>query len=134
MKLRSVAVVPGTGLLAAGKVDAGLVYYIGLAVVIVILVGTIIAFYRTWVEIHEDEEPDSPADLLESFQQAHAEGQIDAQELERVRRLLSVGAGNEKGAAPRTHQPGAVVASDGRTNTDDNGGPARAEETAPGTP
>ena len=61
------------------------IYYVGLAVVVVILLGTLIAFYRTWEEIHEDEEPDSPQDLLESFRKAHAAGEIDDRELERVR-------------------------------------------------
>ena len=59
--------------------------------VVVILIGTLIAFYRPWEEIHEVEEPDSPADLLESFRQAHAEGSWMTGELDRVRSLLSAG-------------------------------------------
>jgi uncharacterized membrane protein len=104
MKLGWVAMVTQTGLLAAGRIDSGLVYYIGLAVVVVIMVGAIVKFYSTWEEIHEDEEPDSPADLLESFRQAHADGQIDDKELERVRGLLSAGPRDVDGT-PRQKPP-----------------------------
>jgi hypothetical protein len=79
------------GLWAAARVDTGPLYYLGLAVIVAIVIGVLIAAYRTWEEIHDVEEPDSPADLLESFRQAHAEGEIDDQELERVRSLLGAG-------------------------------------------
>ena len=79
------------GILAVGRVDSGAVYYVGLAVVVAIMIGSIIAFYRTWAEIHEDLEPDTPQDLLDSFREAHAAGEIDDRELERVRNLLSAG-------------------------------------------
>jgi hypothetical protein len=83
------------GLFAAAAVDTGSSwYYGGLIVVVLIVLGTLIAFYRTWEEIHDVEEPDSPADLLESFQKAHAEGELDANELDRVRRLLDAGGGS----------------------------------------
>jgi hypothetical protein len=98
---------------AAARVDGGVIYYVGLAVVVVILLGTLIAFYRTWAEIHEDEEPDSPQDLLESFRQAHAAGQIDDRELERVRALLSAGGGATSGAHPASRPSAAVSDGDG---------------------
>jgi uncharacterized membrane protein len=66
----------------------GTTYYIGLVLLSVAAIMLSIHAYRVWQEIHEEEEPDSPADLLESFEQAHAEGELDEQELERVRRLL----------------------------------------------
>jgi hypothetical protein len=81
------------GLWAAAAVQTGTSYYIGLAVLIAILIGVLIWAYRTWAEINDVEEPDSPAELLESFEQAHEEGELDAQELERVRRLLSTNGG-----------------------------------------
>jgi hypothetical protein len=77
--------------LAAAAVTTGRWYYLGLGLVVVILVITLIAFYRTWEEIHDEEEPDSPADLLETFEKAHAEGELDQRELDRVRRLLAAG-------------------------------------------
>ena len=94
------------GLFAAAAVDTrSWWYYGGLAVVVLIVLGTLIAFYRTWEEIHEVEEPDSPADLLESFRKAHAEGELDAKEFDRVRSLLE--AGGESGAdVPSTRGPG----------------------------
>jgi hypothetical protein len=94
---------------AAGRLDVGAMYYVGLAVVVVILVVALLSFYRTWMEIHEDEEPDSPQDLLESFREAHAAGQIDARELERVQTLLTAGAATTAGALPVT-RPSAAMA------------------------
>ncbi len=90
---------------AAAPVATGTRYYIGLAVLVVIMIGVLIYAYRTWEEINDVEDPDSPEDLLESFEQAHAEGEIDEHELERVRRLLASageGAGPEgaKGGTP----------------------------------
>ena len=77
----------------AARVDSGPLYYVGLAVVVVILIWSLIVAYRHWEEMNDVEEPDSPADLLESFRQAHAEGELDDQELDRVRSLLSTGEG-----------------------------------------
>jgi hypothetical protein len=64
-------------------------YYVGLAVLVVLLVVALVTAYRVWVEIHDVEEPDSPADLLESFEQAHAAGVLDDEELQRVRWQLA---------------------------------------------
>lgn len=66
----------------------GTAYYVGVVLLSILAIMLLIHAYRVWQEIHEVEEPDSPADLLESFEQAHAEGELDDQELERVRRLL----------------------------------------------
>lgn len=96
------------GLVAAVRVDAGLTYYLGLAVVVVVLGVALIAFYRVWTEVQEDEEPDSPEDLFESFREAHAAGQIDDRELERLSRLLSDAGGRTFGSAkrhPRARDP-----------------------------
>jgi uncharacterized membrane protein len=90
--------------LAAAAVTSGMWYYLGLALVVVILLITLIAFYRTWEEMNDVEEPDSPADLLESFEKAHADGEIDDRELDRVRRLLAAG-GASGMAIPSGHRP-----------------------------
>jgi hypothetical protein len=63
-------------------------YYVGLAFLSVAAILLSIHAYRVWQEISEVEEPDSPIDLLESFEQAHAEGELDDQELDRVRQRL----------------------------------------------
>lgn len=64
-------------------------YYVGLAVLVVLLVVALVTAHRVWVEIHDVEEPDSPADLLESFEQAHAAGALDDEEFQRVRWQLA---------------------------------------------
>ncbi|HEX3450448.1 MAG TPA: hypothetical protein VHS97_19490, partial [Isosphaeraceae bacterium] len=53
--------------------------------------------YRMWEELHDVAEPDLPADLLETFKEAHAAGELDDQEFERVRQRL---AGPAAGGAP----------------------------------
>jgi hypothetical protein len=100
---------------AAAAVDRGTAYYIGLAVLVVIMIGVLIAAYRTWEEINDVEDPDSPADLLESFEQAHQEGELDEQELDRVRRLLSAGNGADDPSRTR----GAVRGNEGKAKPGD---------------
>ncbi len=90
---------------AAARMDTGVVYYVGLAIIVAIMIGTIIAFYRTWAEIHEDTEPDSPQELFEAFREAHAAGQIDDRELERVRGLLTTDEGLVPGADQTSPHP-----------------------------
>jgi hypothetical protein len=93
-------------LLVAARVDVGWYYYVGLAVVVLILIITLISFARTWMEIHEDEEPDAPEDLLDSFREAHAAGQIDDRELDRLTTLLSAGGGEPGGVGRRLRDKG----------------------------
>ena len=76
-------------------------------------VFVLIAAYRTWEEISDVEEPDSPADLLESFEQAHQEGELDQQELDRVRTLLSTGHEGAGAQGDASRRRGKIVASDG---------------------
>jgi hypothetical protein len=123
-----------SGLWAAARVDTGLLYYVGLAVIVVIVIGTLIAAYRTWEEIHDVEEPDSPGDLLETFQQAHAQGEIDDQELDRVRRLLTDAAGEataESAGSPPAESP---VASDRPRNPEEDADSVQADGTGPRLP
>lgn len=82
---------PATITVLTAQLTSGPYYYVGLALLVIILFVALIAAYRVWEEINDVEEPDSPVDLLESFKQAHAEGELDDQELDRVRRLLSQG-------------------------------------------
>ena len=64
-------------------------YYLGLGILLVLMVVALVKFYQMWEEIHDVEEPDSPIDLLESFEAAHAAGELDDGEFERVRRRLA---------------------------------------------
>jgi uncharacterized membrane protein len=71
-----------------GLVVSARYYYLGLAILMVLLLVALVKAYRTWEEIHEDEEPDSSRDLLEKFVEAHAAGEMDDEEFERVRQRL----------------------------------------------
>jgi hypothetical protein len=64
-------------------------YYVGLALLIVALLIALVKAYRVWEEIKDVEEPDSPADLLQAFQQARDAGELDDAEMERVRQQLA---------------------------------------------
>ena len=58
--------------------------YIPLGLLTVLLVASLLKAVRVWEEIHDVEEPDSPSDLLTSFMQAHAAGELDDAEFARV--------------------------------------------------
>jgi hypothetical protein len=63
--------------------------YIPLGLLTVLLAVLLFKAVQVWGEIHDVEEPDSPGDLLASFQQAHADGELDDAELARLREQLS---------------------------------------------
>ncbi len=94
-------------LLAAGPPSAPWMsparYYTGLAILSVLMMIAAVKAYRAWEEINDVEEPDSPKDLLQTFEAAYADGEIDAEELARVRaRLAQQSAGHvpDLGAKP----------------------------------
>jgi uncharacterized membrane protein len=66
-------------------------YWIGLALLVVVLSLALYKAYREWQEIHDVEEPDTPDDLLRSFREAHAMGELDDEEMRRVEQRLSAG-------------------------------------------
>lgn len=53
------------------------------------MVVALVKAYQMWEELHDVEEPDSPTDLLESFEEARATGDLDDEEFERIRRRLA---------------------------------------------
>ena len=61
-------------------------YNIGLVVVVAALIVAGILAYRVYGEVNEDVDPASPEELLAAFEQARAEGELDEEEYERVRR------------------------------------------------
>ncbi len=63
--------------------------YIPLGLLTVLLAVLLFKAVQVWGEIHDVEEPDSPGDLLVSFQQAHADGDLDDAEFARLREQLS---------------------------------------------
>jgi hypothetical protein len=66
-------------------------YWIGLGLLVIVLILVVCKAYREWQEIHDVEEPDSPDDLLQSFREAHALGELDDDEMRRVEQRLSNG-------------------------------------------
>jgi hypothetical protein len=64
-------------------------YYVGLALLIVMMVIALVKAYRVWEEIQDVEQPDSPADLLKSFEEARAAGELNEDEMDRVRKQLA---------------------------------------------
>ena len=62
---------------------------LGTIVVIVALFVAVIVGWWNWREAHEEITPDAPEDLLASFEEAHAAGEIDDEEIKRLRAKLS---------------------------------------------
>lgn len=79
--------------------------YVQFTVLAVVMIIVFTYAYRVWEEVHDVEDPDSPSDLLDSFEQAHAEGELDAQELNRLRKLLLDGQGIEGERAVASDPP-----------------------------
>jgi hypothetical protein len=83
------------------SISFGMSYYIKLALLLAIMVMALIAAYRVWAEIHDVEEPDSPTDLLRSFEEARGAGALDEAEFNRVQSRLGV-APTRTGESPPT--------------------------------
>jgi hypothetical protein len=82
-------------------------YYLGLGILLVLMVVALVKAYQMWEELHDVEEPDSPIDLLESFEEAHAAGELDDEEFARVRqRLTSPTTGQDEKSAPADRDAG----------------------------
>jgi hypothetical protein len=64
-------------------------YWLGVGLLAVAVLVLLIWGYREWQELREDEEPDSPDDLLDAFRIAHARGELDDEEFRRVQQRLS---------------------------------------------
>jgi hypothetical protein len=77
-------------------------YYLKAALLLIAVIVSLVAAYRVWEELHDVEEPDSPDDLLASFEQARAEGALNDQELDRVRQQLRLGEAKEPAATTRS--------------------------------
>ena len=82
-------------------ISLGTSYYIGLTLLTILVVVLLVYAYRVWAEIHEDIESDTPSDLLDTFKEAHAAGELDEEELRRVRQLLLHENVNRLGITPR---------------------------------
>jgi hypothetical protein len=79
-------------------------YYLGLGILVILMVIALVKAHQMWEELHDVEEPDSPTDLLESFEHAHAAGELDDEEFERVRqRLAGPRSDGDEKSAPADH-------------------------------
>jgi hypothetical protein len=73
-------------------------YYIGLAALVIAMIWGGVLAYRSWEEAHEEFDPATPEELLDAFRQARREGELDAEEFDRVREKLE---GAEEPERPR---------------------------------
>lgn len=74
-------------LFAAGD-SSTLYYYLGLAALVGAMIWAAIVAHSAWVEANEDLAPASPAEVLEALERAHAEGELNEEELAQARRLV----------------------------------------------
>jgi hypothetical protein len=70
--------------------------YLPLALFVVLLAVLLTKAVRVWQEIHEVEEPATPDELLASLEDAHAAGDLDDDEIARVRQQLAGCQGQSK--------------------------------------
>lgn len=66
-------------------------YYAGLAALVVAMAVAAVWAYRSWEEAHEELDPATKDELMEAFQQARLEGELDDQELARIRSRIESG-------------------------------------------
>jgi hypothetical protein len=83
-------------------------YNAGLVVLLFVMAFACYWAYQVWSEVNEEEEPASTEELLASFEQARAQGDLDEAEYERVRKRIE-----ETGDCP----PGASAKKPGRRAT-----------------
>jgi Putative zinc-finger len=84
--------------------------YLPLALLAVLLVFSLIKAVGLWQEIHEVEEPVTSGDLLATFEQAHADGELDDDEFERVREHLASCPSGDQSAATGSRPPNDAAA------------------------
>lgn len=61
-----------------------------LALFVVLLAVLLTKAVRVWQEIHDVEEPATPSELLSSLEEAHTAGELDDNEISKVRRRLGI--------------------------------------------
>jgi hypothetical protein len=76
-------------------------YNIGLTVVLLVLALAMYWAYQVWTEVNEEVDPATADELMASFDQALAAGELDQEEYAKVRKGIEQAAS----AAPRTGAP-----------------------------
>jgi hypothetical protein len=84
--------------------SAGAWYNLGLVVLLVALACAGYWAYQVWHEVNEDEPPATAEELLASFEQARAAGELDDEEYARVRKRLEETGGRPP--RPSSRKPG----------------------------
>lgn len=93
-----------------------------------IVIGVPVA-HRLWREVHEEEEPARPSDLLTDFEQAYDEGKMNEAEFRRIReKLIGLpGKATEKiRPGPHQDEPGRSPAASPDQAASDESGPGPA--------
>lgn len=62
---------------------------LGAVILVIALIVAVVVGWRNWQEAHEEEAADAPEDLLASFEEAHAAGDLDDDEIRRLRAKLA---------------------------------------------
>jgi hypothetical protein len=78
----------GDGGWLVAAIPASTSYNIGLVLLVVAVAAATIWGYRVWREINDDLKPATTDELLESFHQARAEGELEDEEFDRVRERI----------------------------------------------
>ncbi len=73
-------------------------YYLGAALLAVVVVFAILKARSVYEEIHEDIEPEHPQEILRTLEDAHHQGELDAEEFARVKSMLEGSARPPAGA------------------------------------
>jgi hypothetical protein len=83
------------GYLPSAALPPATFYNLGLVLLLAGMGIAVVAAYRAWREINEDVEPATPEELLASFEQARADGELDEDEYARVRSEIEKSAGRK---------------------------------------
>ncbi len=75
-------------LFAVGE-SSPLYYYLGLAALVGAAIWAGMLAHASWREAHEELDPATPAELLDAFERARAEGDLTDEELAALRRRIN---------------------------------------------
>jgi len=92
-----------------GTISARAWYNIGLAVVLLVMALACYWAYQMWMEVNEEVDPATADELMASFDQARAAGELDDEEYAKVRkRIEQTGAAGSRTGSSDTGktQPG----------------------------
>lgn len=80
-------------------------WYIALGLLLVALLVGLSKAYRLWQDMNDDDEPATDHERLSELEEAHFAGELDADELRRVRELLSRSNAGKIAEPPKRRPP-----------------------------